>query len=223
MKLTICLTAICIFLGISIVPAQSNSTDKCFNLKPALSDSQKFKRAVKCKNQPKNDENKAPLEISVLPQIVRVVNLSGSCQEFNQANSNWVILLDELKEFYTKHVAEFQEGKITLENRLEKLIGVEVNAYKCFIVYDVSKDLLRKTTSKDEDRKFPFTNKGFTCDWFYQGIGCNYGLGEFIVQSDTETIAENKYRKEIERLEFKNWESIFKYLKGEVNSESSAK
>lgn len=207
------LLVISLFFSISAAYGQIKPAIDCNNLEPGLTDTVKFEKAVECRNSVKNAGNKNPLEISSLPLTVRVVNLASSCREFKKSDSNWVTVLDELKEFYNKHSEEFQNDPLNLENRLEKLIGVNAGSYKCFIVYDVSRDLLRKTTENDDDKRHPFTNKGFTCDWFYKNTGCSYGLSEFIVKTDDESTTQNKYRKNVEHFEFKKPEKIIKYLK----------
>ena len=53
---------------------------------------------------------------------------------------------------------------------------------------------------------YPFTGKGFTCDWYY-GDGCRYGLGEFILKTEDEAKGEkiaNPVRKEIVRYVINN-------------------
>lgn len=50
---------------------------------------------------------------------------------------------------------------------------------------DIQVTLLKPINSpiKNEsyDKKYPFTNLGYTCDWYY-GDGCRKGLNEFFIK-----------------------------------------
>jgi hypothetical protein len=207
-----------LFLCANFVAAQDNLSVVCRSLKKDLSDSEKFEEAVRCKHNPKIVEGREPVNLTNLPQPVRIASLASSCGDFKIKNNNWVTILDEMKIFYANHLDEFEGGGLSIQNRLEKLIGVKVNEYNCLVVYEVPKDLLRRTNKGDDDPLFPFTNNGFTCDWFYPGIGCSSGLSEFIANG-----ADNN-RRPVIRYEFrKQAKLIYQCLKGDEQSPCTKK
>ena len=193
---------ITLLFGVNLAEAKNKFDNKCGQLQPELKkDKKKFKKAKKCKNDIDLKWTKEPMEISNLPLMVEVVHLASTCDDFKINDENWVILADELRQVYKQKPGEFT----LLENRLEKLIGVPADDYKCLIILNIPRDLLRKPEKKDNNPKFPFTGKGFTCDWYY-GDGCRYGLSEFILNVKTDSsvintrnyVFENNFNKEVE-------------------------
>jgi hypothetical protein len=196
MKKPFYLLVIVLFFGVNYLPAQKKSSDKCGIAQPQLKDGKMYTKAKKCKNNIEPKFVKQQKDVSLLPSPVKVAHLHSSCGSFNINDTNWVVLLEELEKVYNERLTEFAR----VQNRLEKLLGVEADGYDCLVVFEVPPSLLRKPDEKDGDDDFPFTGKGFTCDWFY-GDGCRYGLSEFIIDKSKE---KNPNKKEITRYEINN-------------------
>jgi len=164
---------------LGFIQAQSNP-NKCGIVEDSLDDKKQFEKALKCKNNIKEEHPLYPIKTD--SSVVYVVTLSNSvCKDFkNEGNYLWVTLLPELQSVYqTKH-SEFDQ----VENRLKKLIGLkEGDTYQCLTVLETTYDSLKRPEKGTAG--YPYTGRGFTCDWYY-GDGCHYGLSEFILMKKAE-------------------------------------
>ena len=216
MKKNLSLSIVILFLCVNFALAQDDLCIYCRNLKPNLNNTDKFEEAKKCKKHSKIEEGQKPVDISTLSKKVRVVTLTETCDKFKIEEGHWVTLFDEMKGFYLKDTDDFRGGGKFIENRLEKLIGVQADEDKCFVVYDIPKELLRKTNINDDNVLYPFTNNGFTCDWSFAGIGCRAGLSEFFANGT------DKNQKPLAVYDFyTKTDSIYKCLNGDKQSDCS--
>jgi hypothetical protein len=165
---------------VGFIQAQNNK-NACGSVED-LSDAQKFEKAIRCKNDIKENQQHPLYPIKSDSSPVYVVHLSeSSCNKFKNEDL-WVTLLSELQDVYKSKPAEFGQ----LENRLKKLIGLkEKDTYRCLTILQTSFDSLEQPSKGEPD--YPFTKLGFTCDWYY-GDGCRYGLREFTLKKKAEKI-----------------------------------
>jgi hypothetical protein len=175
-----------------------------------LSDKQKFEKAIEDAKEIEPDETEKLQRINAMNNTVRVVTaIEAECQKFKKdKNSNafsnntvWVSLPAEIRSVFQSRKGEFAD----MENRLKKLLGLRYdNTYRCLIELEVEASKITRPSSlinadgnllmpiiKAENErynsKYPFTNLGYTCDWFY-GDGCRYGLTEFWIKPGNGTV-----------------------------------
>jgi hypothetical protein len=197
------------FISIGFFSAFAQAQDNSANM--SLSDEKKFKKAMQDTKEIEPDEIEKLQPINVFEIRISVVTvIENICDDYKKAeNVNtfsektvWISLASEIKSTIQKKKGEF----VNKENRLKKLLGLRPDrTYRCVIELEVNAekinrpsslfnlhgDLLKPINSKikneDYDDKYPFTNLGYACDWYY-GDGCRFGVTEFIIKKGNKSL-----------------------------------
>ena len=179
-------------------------------------DEKYFKEAMKDAKTIEPNEIKKDLQVlSASETPILVIHLTeNSCDDYKKAENKkhfankddvWVTLFSEMKSVFQDKKMAGELGNV--ENRLKKLLGLKWKPnYKCFVelkvatnkitrptpFFDWQGNQVKPTDSVIENKigDYPFTNLGYTCDWYY-GDGCRYGLTEFKLVKENDSIIVN--------------------------------
>ena len=178
-------------------------------------DEKYFKEAMKDAKTIEPNEKEKLKVINASETPVWVIHLTDdNCDKYQKpenikyfANKDdvWVALLSEMQSVFQQKKKAGEFGNT--ENRLKKLLGLKWKPnYKCFVVlklatnnifrptlfFDWQGNQIKTINSIIENKigDYPFTNLGYTCDWYY-GDGCRYGLTEFKLVKENDSSIVN--------------------------------